>query len=465
MKFDFAIIGSGPAGSVISDVLSKKGFKVALIDRASNDKRQQANHFFCPYIEKSPDYYTPVFSNEMGGNGVLWHSKVYLLSKDEVENYNWFIGYDELKKYSDLLSRRFKISNSLITKINKKSKAIYRYSLRANFRSIYEYLKIKENKKIKVFKGYSPIRLNLKNDIAKSIIIKNINNKEEKIDINYDLIFCCGGLGNPHLLLNLLKKKNKNLGKFLSDHPHVNLGKIKISEILNFKKILKPNIKLNLKIKTDEAALIIKNKNYFCGIQVDYKTDPTRKLTRIFIRIKNLKLRIFLNFFSFFVKKINGLFYMLGFFFNRYYKYSFEFFFSQNPNSKNQIYLTNKFDKFGLKKAVIKWDLQKDDLKHYAELLNKSPKIGSISIKIKSFQDTFYKNGLSGLHPSCTTKIGLNDKVGVVNKDLKLFGYENIHVVGSSVFPYNGYTNPTWTIMTLALRLAKKLIKIRSIIR
>ena len=336
MKFDFAIIGSGPAGSVISDVLSKKGFKVALIDRASNDKRQQANHFFCPYIEKSPDYYTPVFSNEMGGNGVLWHSKVYLLSKDEVENYNWFIGYDELKKYSDLLSRRFKISNSLITKINKKSKAIYRYSLRANFRSIYEYLKIKENKKIKVFKGYSPIRLNLKNDIAKSIIIKNINNKEEKIDINYDLIFCCGGLGNPHLLLNLLKKKNKNLGKFLSDHPHVNLGKIKISEIHNFKKILKPNIKLNLKIKTDEAALIIKNKNYFCGIQVDYKTDPTRKLTRIFIRIKNLKLRIFLNFFSFFVKKINGLFYMLGFFFNRYYKYSFEFFFHKTQILKTK---------------------------------------------------------------------------------------------------------------------------------
>ena len=48
MKFDFAIIGSGPAGSVISDELSKRGFKVALIDRASNDKPQPANHFFCP---------------------------------------------------------------------------------------------------------------------------------------------------------------------------------------------------------------------------------------------------------------------------------------------------------------------------------------------------------------------------------------------------------------------------------
>ena len=45
------------------------------------------------------------------------------------------------------------------------------------------------------------------------------------------------------------------------------------------------------------------------------------------------------------------------------------------------------------------------------------------------------------------------------NSDLKLFNYDNIYVCGSSVFPFNGYTNPTWTIMTLALRLSEKLKK------
>jgi len=461
MKFDFVLIGSGPAGSVIADELSKKGFSIALVDRASNDKPHAINHFFCPYVNKSPNYYTPVFSNEMGGNSLLWHSKVYLLSKQELNNFNWSVNYEELKRYSNTLSKKFKINKSLMTKYQNKNSLFYRYSHRANFRNIYEHLKIKENKKITVFKEYSPVKLNVKNNDVKNIIIRNTNYNEKKIHVNYDLIFCCGGLGNPHILLNLLKKKNKNLGKFLSDHPHVNLGKIKISEIFKFKKILKPNIKLNLKMKTEEAALIINNKKYFCGVQVDYKLDPTRQLLRFFIRIKNLKLRVFLRLFSFFVRKVNGLFHMMGFFFRKYYKYSFEYFFSQSPSVKNKIYLTNKLDKFGLKKINIKWDLQKDDVKNYISLIEKSPQIRNMIKNQDEFRNKFYKNGLSGQHPSCTTKIGKSEKDGVVNKDLKLFGYNNMYVVGSSVFPYNGYTNPTWTIMTFAIRLARLLIKIR----
>ena len=461
MIFDFVIVGSGPAGCVLADELSKNGFNIALIDRASNDKPHAINHFFCPYVNKSPNYYTPVFSDEMGGNSLLWHSKVYLLSKNEFKNYSWPFRYNELKKYSNILSKKFKINKNLMVKSERKNDLYYRYSHRADFRNIYKYLNIKQNKKIKIFKEFSPVKLKIIDNNVKNVIIRNTKNDLENIEVNYDLIFCCGGLGNPHILLNLLKKKNKNLGKFLSDHPHINLGKIKRSELPEFKKILKPNIKLNLNIKTNEAALIVDSRKYFCGIQLDYKIDPTRKLLRLFIRIKNLKLRIFLRFFSFFVRKINGLFHMVGALWKKYYKYSFEYFFSQSPNIKNRIYLTNNLDKFGLKKIDIEWDLQNEDLKNYIDLIKKSSKNKKILINKDVFLKKFYKNGLAGQHPSCTTKIGKSHKDGVVNKDLKLFGYNNMYVVGSSVFPYNGYTNPTWTIMTLALRLAKKLIKIR----
>ena len=56
--------------------------------------------------------------------------------------------------------------------------------------------------------------------------------------------------------------------------------------------------------------------------------------------------------------------------------------------------------------------------------------------------------------------MGENYQDSVVDKNLKLHKYKNIFVCGSSVFPINGITNPTWTIMTLANRLSNYLRKI-----
>lgn len=459
MKFDHIVIGTGPAGSIVSNELAKKGLKVALIDRANNEKPKIINDFFAPYIEKSPKYYNPVFSNTLGGNSILWHSKVYLLSKSEMESYKWPISYHEIKRNSDQLAKQFNLKKELLTKEKTLRGKLYRYSHRAQFRNLYEFLKIGENKNISVFKGFSPIKMNINNKNIKSLIIRNIYNEEKKIIVKNDIVFCCGGLGNPHILLNLLGKFNNNLGKFLSDHSHINLGKIKDIEIEKFKKIIKPNIKLHIGDKEDEAALVIKDKKYFCGVQLDYKIDPAKQLIRFFIRIKSLKIRLILNLFSFMIRKINGAFFMMGIIFKKYYKYSFEFFFSQNPNSKNKIFLSNTTDKFGLRKININWNLKKNDFISYVRLIKKISKNENVKIKHKDLLKSFYKDVLVGQHPSCTTKIGKNRNDGVVDKNLKMFGFNNIYIVGSSVFPSNGYTNPTWTIMTLAFRLAKKLIK------
>ena len=77
-----------------------------------------------------------------------------------------------------------------------------------------------------------------------------------------------------------------------------------------------------------------------------------------------------------------------------------------------------------------------------------------------NFIKNFEKSGLAGLHPSCTTMMGSDKEKSVVDKNLKIHGMQNIFICGSSVFPINGVTNPTWTIMTLANRLSKHLAKI-----
>ena len=76
-----------------------------------------------------------------------------------------------------------------------------------------------------------------------------------------------------------------------------------------------------------------------------------RKLRRYFLRISNLFLRKILNFFGFFILKFNGLIAKMGILFNKYYKYSFEFYFSQHQDPSNYVKLDiDSSDDFKLKK-------------------------------------------------------------------------------------------------------------------
>jgi choline dehydrogenase-like flavoprotein len=53
--------------------------------------------------------------------------------------------------------------------------------------------------------------------------------------------------------------------------------------------------------------------------------------------------------------------------------------------------------------------------------------------------------------------MGLDKFDSVVNKDLKVHNINNLYISGSSSFATAGYTNPTFTIIQLAIRLAEKI--------
>jgi choline dehydrogenase-like flavoprotein len=48
---------------------------------------------------------------------------------------------------------------------------------------------------------------------------------------------------------------------------------------------------------------------------------------------------------------------------------------------------------------------------------------------------------------------------GVVDANLKVHSLDNLYVAGSSVFATAGISNPTFTIITLSIRLAEHLSK------
>ena len=64
---------------------------------------------------------------------------------------------------------------------------------------------------------------------------------------------------------------------------------------------------------------------------------------------------------------------------------------------------------------------------------------------------------VGGKHHMGTTRMADDPGRGVVDRDCRVHGLENLYIGGSSVFPTSGQANPTYTIVQLALRLGDHL--------
>ena len=62
-------------------------------------------------------------------------------------------------------------------------------------------------------------------------------------------------------------------------------------------------------------------------------------------------------------------------------------------------------------------------------------------------------------HHLGATRMHADPSKGVVDADCRVHGIRNLYVAGSSVFPTYGCSNPTLTVVALALRLADHLRK------
>ncbi len=68
----------------------------------------------------------------------------------------------------------------------------------------------------------------------------------------------------------------------------------------------------------------------------------------------------------------------------------------------------------------------------------------------------------SAAHHIGTTRMADDPRVGVVDRDARVHGVDNLFVAGSSVFPTGGHANPTFTLLAQTLRLADHLLAMKA---
>ena len=71
----------------------------------------------------------------------------------------------------------------------------------------------------------------------------------------------------------------------------------------------------------------------------------------------------------------------------------------------------------------------------------------------QAFLDTLRDN----YHQVGGARMGFSEDDGVVDKNLKVFGTDNLYVVGASMFRTSGNANTTFTALTFVTRLVEQI--------
>jgi choline dehydrogenase-like flavoprotein len=123
--------------------------------------------------------------------------------------------------------------------------------------------------------------------------------------------------------------------------------------------------------------------------------------------------------------------------------------------------LSSSLDQLRVPVAEVKWNI--GELEHRTvmclveSLAAYFLKSGLGTVQINNQLDSidyFARESTDFYHHSGTTRMSDTPSSGVVDKDCRVHGIENLYVNGSSVMPTSGAANPTFTIVTLAIRLS-----------
>jgi choline dehydrogenase-like flavoprotein len=135
----------------------------------------------------------------------------------------------------------------------------------------------------------------------------------------------------------------------------------------------------------------------------------------------------------------------------------------QAPNPDSRVTLGARRDRFGLPAALVDWRptaSDRDSIRASQQAVDaalRSARLGRVEFMLGDEHPPALLEG--NFHHLGATRMHADPAMGVVDADCQVHGVRNLYVAGSSVFPTYGCSNPTLTVVALALRLADHLKK------
>lgn len=129
------------------------------------------------------------------------------------------------------------------------------------------------------------------------------------------------------------------------------------------------------------------------------------------------------------------------------------------PHPESRITLTDERDALGMRRPNLHWHLPPADFEPVISLFERWMETVSgrnrARVKWNRRQPPTMEDFVGvGYHHMGTTRMSADPEFGVVDPDGRVWDRDNLYLAGSSLYPAAGFSNPTLTIVALAVRMA-----------
>tara|TARA_B100000780_G_C21094545_1_gene441319 strand:+ start:242 stop:1651 length:1410 start_codon:yes stop_codon:yes gene_type:complete len=455
-KYPVVIFGSGPAGVSTALELERNNIPSIIIEAGDQFYSEASQEFYKGDSNKT--FITDISKSRLrqfGGTSGLWGGWCKPLEKFAFDT--WPITQKDLEIYQDKTCKILDIKNQFrqIPLNDKFNQNEFQYST-VRFGEKYEN-HIKKSNKILLVLNTQLSHFNGSNGKINSAICIS---KNEKTAISSKIfILACGGIENSRILLWSQEKNNKlinpdlPIGKYWMTHSWILSG----AGILDEKKLIKNMnnnyLKYDGAIHLSSSEKFVKNNNILSsGLYMNKKEDMS---------VQKEIIKDLLCAAPDYGKKVAKML------FNKDLKCGNIFMHVENEAAQNNMIglSVDNYDKNNIPQANVIYPNRKNAIvsaKLFLEQLAiffKENDIGRIAMNQKMFNLEDFEQ-LGNYHHMGGTRMGKNIKTSVVDKNLKIHGLDNLYTNGSSNFSTGCYSNPTFTIIQLSLRLADNIKKV-----
>jgi choline dehydrogenase-like flavoprotein len=481
-----AIVGGGPTGISLSRSLVSKGFTVALFE--AGDEFSEGSELTRESYEFRTSSLMPEGVHKLGGGSNYWIGRIgEFLPLDfkklgDVRPQSFPIDYEALRPFYleafELLTGKSESDSDLVqSEIDRLGihlspnleLRIIRYSNKKFFQDSVQMMR--KNPMFELYLNHRCL------SIRKSQLSAHKESYEldfsflgESVTKVFDLVvLCCGAIQSPILLLNspqIQQHYNSSLiGTHLMEHFDGFVGEIYWNRrkhspqlkrlVLNRNRVTKNSSGLGVAIKVSESI-----RERECAINLHLEVVPKQRFYFFDPEKENRfpSLSKFLYFSERVMRKILSesekiLLSVVG-------KSVYSVWVKSEilPSLPSNVHLSEGARKTCYEHVVS--DKSKHEFLRALKILGQemsSAGLGELRARpsILDGSDMLYQG--KNWHPMGTLRMGTDCKESLCDSNLKLFGADNIYVADASVFPCGSNANPTFTALSLGLRLSNHL--------